>query len=299
MNCRILYFYIYAGKATNSDNQYNLFTPKFGPQESFSFDKTLKSFTKSVNSRAYSTTYANDGSVVSGTDPGGTLTYQYWPTGELKSVSTPEGMVTTTNYDKNGNRLTIDDPSAGLITNTWYGNGRQKTMVTANGDTTTWYYKTNGLPDYTVTAGKTTSYTYTVKGQVESISSPDGVSRTYSYYPNGGLQTVSESVQGVNNLVAIEYDSYRRVSLHPGVQRHHQPAFANKGHRGLRKKRIKIKASGNRGFSYGLQFIFFNTSLFKNRIQRSSRNIFVVHWYYGTFTGNRVQPNLMASAATV
>jgi hypothetical protein len=67
----------------------------------------------------------------------------------------------------------------------------------------------------------------------------------------------------------------------------------------LRKNRIKIKTSGNRGFSYGLQFILFNTSLFKNRIQRSGRNIFVVHWYYGTFTGNRVQPNLMASTATV
>ena len=194
----------------NSDNQYNLFTPKFGPQESFSFNGAL-TFSKSVNSRTYSTTYANDGSVVSGTDPGGTLNYQYWPAGELKSVSTPEGMVTTMTYDKNGNRLTIDDPSAGLITNTWYGNGRQKTMVTANGDTTTWYYKTNGLPDYTVTAGKTTSYTYTVKGQVESISSPDGVSRTYSYYPNGRLQAVSESVGGVSNLVAIEYDSYGRV----------------------------------------------------------------------------------------
>ncbi len=73
----------------------------------------------------------------------------------------------------------------------------------------------------------------------QTTYSEPSVSRTCSYYPNGRLQKVSESVQRENNLVPIEYDSYGRGSHHPGVQRHHQPAFADKGHRGLKKEKNK------------------------------------------------------------
>jgi YD repeat-containing protein len=111
---------------------------------------------------------------------------------------------------KNGNRLTIADPSAGTITNTWYGTGQQKTSTNANGKLTTWYYQADGLPDYVVT-DSLTDYTYNTKSQVSSISSPDGVSRSYTYNTKGQVTAVTESVDGVSNTVAFEYDSFGRL----------------------------------------------------------------------------------------
>ena len=192
-----------------TDNRLNTFTPLYGPVETYSYSS--KSVTRQVNGRNYITNYLNDGTVYFNSDPAGTTFYSYWPDGTLKSTLTPDGLTTSMTYDKNGNRLTITDPSAGTISNTWYGTGQQNTSTNANGKLTTWYYQTDGLLDYVVTDGQTTDYTYNTKGQVTGITSPDGVSRSYSYNTRGQVTGITESVDGVSNTVAFEYDSFGRL----------------------------------------------------------------------------------------
>jgi RHS repeat-associated protein len=196
----------YAYSAT--DNRLSTFTPKYGPVASYTYPNS--DVIKTVNSREYKTKYNNDGTVLQNQDPGGTLSFAYWPEGTVKSTTTPEGMITSMVYDKNGNRLTMDDPSAGTITNQWYGTGQAKILV-VGGKLTTYYYQANGLLDYEVADGQTTDYSYNIKNQLSNISSPGGVSRSYTYYSNGAVQTITESIGGVSNTVAIEYDSYGRL----------------------------------------------------------------------------------------
>ena len=195
---------------SSTDNRPELFTPKYGPSETYSYSGAQ--VTKTVNSRQYKTTYNNDGTVASNEDPGGTVGFIYWPDGLLKSTSTPEGMTTDMTYDKNGNRLTIADPSAGTITNEWYGTGQVKKLTTGRNKQTTYYYQTDGLLDYSVTDGLTTDYAYNAKGQVSGITSPGGVSRSYGYNPKGQVTSVTETVGGVSNTVEFGYDTFGRLN---------------------------------------------------------------------------------------
>jgi len=75
--------------------------------------------------------------------------------------------------------------------------------------------------------------------------------------------------------------------------------IAAQGVRDRQKKMGYIGLIGESAFTWVLKFIFFNTGLFKDSIERSGRSVFVVHWYNGPFTGTRVQPDFVASTATV
>jgi YD repeat-containing protein len=121
------------GRITSSD-------PYYGPTTSYSYNFGDPTTTRTINGRTYETTIDATGSVTGVLDPGGAITYNYWPNGLLKSVLAPGSITTLMTYDKNGNRLTLNDPSAGLITNTWYGTGQPKTVVNAKGETTTYSY---------------------------------------------------------------------------------------------------------------------------------------------------------------
>ena len=117
-------------------------------------------------------------------------------------------------YDKNGNRLTIADPSAGNITNTWYGTGQPKTIADAKGQTTYTYSPDSKvlLQSYASPEG-TTGYTYYTNGLVNTVTSPGGnlpVTRAYTY-ELGKVKTITETIDGLSNLVTFEYDTKGRL----------------------------------------------------------------------------------------
>ncbi len=183
--------------------------PHFGATTSFSYSGTTS--TRTVNGRSYTSTVDAAGLATQRTDPGGTISYAYWPDGTLKSTVAPGSITTEMAYDKNGNRLTIDDPSAGIITNTYYGTGQPKSVKNADNETTTYYYQTNGLLDYYTSPEGTTNYSYNPDKLVSSIASPGGVSRSYTYDTRGRVSTITESIGGISNLVTFNYDSKGRL----------------------------------------------------------------------------------------
>ncbi|MGV8137731.1 MAG: hypothetical protein AB2L20_21175 [Mangrovibacterium sp.] len=193
------------GRVTSQD-------PYFGATTSFSYSGATT--TRTVNSRTYTSTIDATGLVTGRTDPGGSMTYAYFPDGLLKSTQAPGSVTTSMTYDRNGNRLTIDDPSAGTVTNTWYGTGDVKTQQSARGLTTTYTYQAGGLLDYYTASPADegqTNYTYNTDGQVTDITSPGGVSRSYTYDTRGRVNTITESVGGVSNTITFNYDGSGRL----------------------------------------------------------------------------------------
>ena len=186
--------------------------PVYGATTTFSYSNATT--TRTVNNRDYTSTVDASGLVTGRTDPGGSLTYAYWPDGKLKSTLAPGSMGTSMTYDKNGNRLTINDPSAGTITNTWYGTGQAKTVVNPDNETTTYTYQGNGLLDYYTASPSDegqTNYSYNTDKQVNSITSPGGVSRSYTYDGNGRVSSITESLGGVSNTITYNYDQHGRL----------------------------------------------------------------------------------------
>lgn len=190
------------GRVTSQD-------PYFGPTTTFSYQGATTS--RTVNGRNYTSTIDGAGLVTGRTDPGGTITYNYWPDGSLKSTLAPGNATTSMEYDKNGNRLTINDPSAGLIKNRWYGTGQPKTYKNARNQVTTYDYQTDGLLDKYTDAEGETDYSYNSDGQVINITSPRGVTRSYTYDTRGRVETVSETIGGVSFTTTFSYDSKGRL----------------------------------------------------------------------------------------
>ncbi|MGV8095652.1 MAG: FG-GAP-like repeat-containing protein [Mangrovibacterium sp.] len=179
--------------------------PYYGATTTYSYSDSI--ITRTVNGRTYTSIINSTGLVSKRTDPGGSMTYAYYPDGLLKSTLAPGNVTTAMTYDRNGNRLSIADPSAGTITNTWYGTGEIKTNQSARGQTTTYTYQTDGLLDkYTTTAEGETNYTYNTKGQVTNITSPGGISRSHTYDTRGRVNSVTESIDGISNSVTFGYD---------------------------------------------------------------------------------------------
>ena len=196
----------------DDDGRPNSQDPYFGPTTTIGYSNTT--VTRTVNTRSYTSVTDAAGLVTSRTDPGGSITYAYWPDGTLKSTLTPGSVSTSMTTDKNGNRLTLTDPSAGTVTNTWYGTGQPKTIQNGRGQTTTYTYQADGLLDYFTASPADegqTNYTYNAQKQVSNITSPGGVSRSYTYDTKGRVSTVTESIDGVSNVVTIEYDTNGRL----------------------------------------------------------------------------------------
>ncbi len=195
----------------DDDGRVNQIDPVFGATTDYSYSGGT--VTRTINSRQYSNTQNAAGWITSTVDPGGTITNSYWPNGQPKSVTTPQGHITSMTYDKNGNRLSITDPSSGNSSNAWYGTGQLKSSTNALGQTTTITYSTDARIQLqsTATPEGLTSYTYYPNGLVYTVTGPNGVTRSYTY-ELGKVKTITEAVDGLTNVVTYEYDSKGRLS---------------------------------------------------------------------------------------
>lgn len=72
------------------------------------------------------------GKIISATDPGGTLEYTYYSHGNAKSITAPDGSITTMEYDEYGRQTNISDPDAGTLTYTYNAFGEIIGQTDAN-----------------------------------------------------------------------------------------------------------------------------------------------------------------------
>lgn len=110
----------------------------------------------------YSSTKNANGHVISSSDNGGIINFQYFADGNLKN-SNYSGTLVEMEYDEWGRKKKLKDPSAGEYNYTYNAIGELLTETTPNG-TTTNYYDAFGNVDYSTIVGTNTNsktdYTY-------------------------------------------------------------------------------------------------------------------------------------------
>jgi RHS repeat-associated protein len=155
----------------------------------------------------------SQGLLTAASDFGGTITYNYYPNGQVKNISHPGG-VTRMEYDAAGNQAKLDDPDAGITKYYHNAYGRMTAQVNAQGDSTYYRYTSDGLLDCHTTGTETTDYTYDTYKQLTNISSPGTVTRTYNYATTvvpGRLSGITENIAGTNFSTIFDYDGVGRL----------------------------------------------------------------------------------------
>lgn len=136
------------------------------------------------------------GNIISLTDNGGTITYQHYPDGNLKS-SSYGGVTVSIEQDGWGRKTKLIDPSAGTYTYQYNDFGELKKETTPKGTTTYTLDNFGKITKKTIVGDFTDSET------------------TYTYDPNSKLVTEIEfddSYENITTYYSYEYDNYRRLS---------------------------------------------------------------------------------------
>ncbi|MFJ3728880.1 FG-GAP-like repeat-containing protein [Streptomyces sp. NPDC090045] len=199
-----------------------------GRVSTYEYDSTghLLSVTNATGDK---TTYAYDsaGRLKSATDPRGnktgadpakfTTVYDYWPSGQVKTVTDVQGHVTAYTYDANGNTSTVTD-ALSRVTAYEYDVFNRVKKVTAPGGriTLTTYDDRGNTASVTDPTGAKTTYTYDAANRLASQTSPrgnvsgaDAAKFTTTYgYDNNGNQT--KSVDPTGAVTTTAYDVFNR-----------------------------------------------------------------------------------------
>ncbi|WBV56475.1 FG-GAP-like repeat-containing protein [Chryseobacterium daecheongense] len=180
---------------------------------------------KELNGYARITSKTSDalGNVVSSTDKGGTIQFNYNAAGEQIKAQYAENIVTT-KYDLWGRKSEFNDPSNGTYKYEYDGLGKTKKVISPKG-TKEYTYNTKGLlssqkeistSDVGLSTNKTISFLYDTKGKLTSksgTSNGQGYSLSFSYSPQGRLISSSENSNGKNFIQKnITYDDKGRVN---------------------------------------------------------------------------------------
>jgi RHS repeat-associated protein len=176
------------------------------------------SVTETIADREFTKVLSSSGTLTSATDPGGTITYTYFPDGKPKTITAPGNNVTSMKYDIAGNQCSLVDPSAGTIYYTYNGFGELTEQKNARNQTTSISYNSDGTIHERVTPEGTTTYTYNSNKQLTGISSPGNINRSYQYDSKGRQTDVKESIAGTSSFsTSLTYDDKGRISTitHP------------------------------------------------------------------------------------
>lgn len=159
-----------------------------------------------------SKTFNSEGLLSSSSDLGGTITYDYFPDGKLKST-TSQGIVTEMQYnDASRNNTQITDPSAGTLNFTYNAIGQVKTQTDARGKLITYNYYSDGRINSIITPEGTTTYYYNGDKQISSVISPNNVSLSYGYDRYGRINNISENISGQSFNSYFSYDAYGKIN---------------------------------------------------------------------------------------
>ncbi|MFZ5431612.1 MAG: RHS repeat-associated core domain-containing protein [Bacteroidota bacterium] len=160
----------------------------------------------------------SQGLLTAANDDGGTITYSYYPDGNLKSIHSPGGVQTAMEYDIAGNQIKLIDPSAGTIEYSWNAYGQMLTQKNARNQITEYTYLADGRLNTKSTPEGIESYGYNTNQQLTGITNPGtGVNRGYAYDSKGRVQQITQTIASKNFSTNFTYDNLGRLSTrtHP------------------------------------------------------------------------------------
>lgn len=151
-------------------------------------------FTKSIS---YS--YDATGNVASMTDPeGGTTSYEYNALNRLTRITDPSGTITKYEYDNAGRRKKITYPN-GVYTSFEYDNADRLLLLTVKNSSggillsySFGYDNIGNRINVTTTEGNTTAYEYDALYRLINVTYPTGISVQYSYDSVGNRLTMTK-----------------------------------------------------------------------------------------------------------
>ncbi|MBU2554266.1 MAG: hypothetical protein KKF98_07370 [Bacteroidetes bacterium] len=159
------------------------------------------------------------GQVIKATDPGGSINYTYYSTGQPKAI-TAGGRTTYLYYDVAGFQEKLIEPDAGTILYDYNPFGELISQTNANGHTYTMTY--NGLGRIT---NKTlqgslddiTDYVYCPAGingfgQLQSVSGSNGIQTVYSYDNKGRVTEKNQYIKGERYTFTYDYNVYGKTN---------------------------------------------------------------------------------------
>lgn len=173
------------------------------------------------------TTYVNNlGKVEEINTNGKIVSYEYHPTGLLKSVNADGGQKITMEYDLQGNRTRLIDPDAGIVASEYDGFGRvrwseqrKNTNDTITSRTEYCYNETTGLLDTVAIRSEKagtaliTTYNYDEKFRTKKIDITNQNSQTFTYDEFGRVVEVLETVGPDRTFTTqTRYDAFGRVA---------------------------------------------------------------------------------------
>jgi len=173
--------------------------------------RTVTTTNKSTTPNQVRTVTTNAlGQTATVTDAGGTITYGYYSSGQLRQTEAPGGIITPYTYDEYGRSQTVTDPSKGAISYVYNAYGELESQ-TYNGNTTTLSYDKLGRLKTTTETEGTTTYTYDTKpngkGMLAVVSGISGVSEDYTYDNLGRLTAKTQTVDGQNYTESLGYNA--------------------------------------------------------------------------------------------
>jgi RHS repeat-associated protein len=170
-----------------------------------------KTSTVSEHGFSKTTTLNNDGFTDKISDAAGDIKYSYRADGQPKSITAPDGSVTSFEYDDYGRQTSITDPSAGTVSYAYDKNGYANKQTDAAGKISETVYNKYGQPtSSTVKNGTTTelstSYVYNSDYLLKSVSA-GGTNISYTYDNLLRTKTRAETVGGTGITETYDYTS--------------------------------------------------------------------------------------------
>lgn len=153
------------------------------------------------------------------TDPGGTISFVYYATGQLKE-SDYQGNKIAITIDGWGNKTAMTDPNAGTYTYSYDGFGQIKTETTPNGTTSYTYDATGKATEKTIVGTNTkskTTYIYNAKNQLTSstfLNIAEGnvtTTNSFEYDTTNRLFKTIETTPYATFTKQLGYDAFSRI----------------------------------------------------------------------------------------
>jgi RHS repeat-associated protein len=180
----------------------------------FTYTNNTVTLTKVNTGQIYTKTTDAAGMVVSATDPGGSISYQYYSSGLLKQVTAPQNIISV-EYDKYGTRKKLTDPNAGIYEYQYNAFGE---MVYQKDPKNNWFRITqadkSGRPLIkTSSDNSTVTYKYDTDfiGALCKVTHSNGTISEYTHDGLGRVTRQAETIEGLRYETNIKYNEFSDV----------------------------------------------------------------------------------------
>jgi RHS repeat-associated protein len=157
------------------------------------------------------------GKMVSATDNGGTLNYDYNSAGKQTAVKIGTTVIAAMGYDAYGRQTSLDDKDGGVTTYVYNAFGELASQTDANGNTHTMSYDVMGRITSRVGPEGTTTYEYVTatnngKNLLKKVTGFNGILQEYTYDAYSRMTQEKETVDGTAYTTNYSYNNFGDVT---------------------------------------------------------------------------------------